>query len=74
MIENLNSNGIRRITPQFIESLCYTSDNPIFRTEEFRLALIDYRRHGLATKNRKDLNIDDEIGFIKTRMGKSLEL
>lgn len=35
-----------------VETIAYASDNPVFRTPEFRMALIDYRIYGKFTRNR----------------------
>ena len=39
-----------------IEHLGYMSLNPVFRSEGFRRAFVEYRLHGLYCKNTKHLN------------------
>ena len=56
------------ITPDFIESFCYMSDNPIFKTEKYRRALIDFREYGFNTPNRIEFNLDDELRHIRDRL------
>ncbi len=56
------------ITPDFIESFCYMSDNPIFKTEKYRRALIDFREYGFYTPNVKEFNLNDELRLIKDRL------
>ena len=73
MIEKLQENGIRRITPNFLESLCYTSESLVFKTETYRKALIDYRKHGLSTRDKKEFDVEDELRFIKSKLGEGLE-
>ena len=53
-------------TAEMVELVSYTSLNPIFRTAQFRYALIDYRLYGLeAKKAREDIG-DAEMRAIKT--------
>ena len=54
---------------EFIEGVCLSSDNPIFKTSAFRKALGDFRRYGMHTPNKQDYTIDDEIEMIKKRVG-----
>lgn len=56
------------ITPDFIESFCYMSDNSVFKTEKYRMALIDFREHGFYTPNRIEFNLDDELRHIRDRL------
>lgn len=56
------------VTADFLESIAYMSENPIFRTEKFRRALMDFREYGYVTPNKKDFDLDDELRYIKDRL------
>ena len=62
-----SANGLN-VTADFLESLSYISENPIFRTEKFRRALMDFREYGYVTPNRKTFDLDDELRYIRDRL------
>lgn len=56
------------ITPDFIENFCYMTDNPVFKTEKYRRALIDFRKYGFYTPNLIEFNLNDELRRIRDRL------
>ena len=58
-----------KIPPNLIESLSYASDNPAFKTADFRNAMIDYRQYGLSIKNEASDDTDTLIRLIKAKCG-----
>lgn len=36
-----------------VEAIAYASDNPVFREQAFRIALIEFRRYGVYPKRKK---------------------
>ena len=67
-INDVKLTGGLTITADFLESFSYMSDNPIFRTERFRRALVDFREYGYVTPNKKEFDVDDELRLIKDRL------
>lgn len=66
-------NGGVRLGYRLLLSIGYSSDNPVFKTAEWRLALIDYRRYGLRTPNAVKEDLDREMRLLaekfKGRLG-----
>lgn len=56
------------INADFLEHFAYSSENPVFKTEKFRRALIDFREYGCATPNRIDFDLDEELRLIKEKL------
>ena len=56
------------VTADFLENFAYTSDNPVFRTERFRRALMDFREYGYATPNKIEFDLDRELEYIKNNL------
>lgn len=52
----------------FIESVCQSSENPIFKSVAFRRVLADFRKYGMYTPNRKDYTVTDELEGIRNRL------
>ena len=67
------ANGLN-VTADFLENLAYMSDNPFFRTEKFRRALMDFREYGYVTPNRKGFDLDDELRYIRDRIRRTKRL
>lgn len=59
---------------RLILSISYSSDNPVFRTEEWRRALIDFRRYGLRTPNAVKEDLDREIRYLAEKLCGRLEI
>lgn len=59
----------RRIPVNLVEAVAYASDNPAFKTVEFRKALIDFRKYGLRTPNAVQFDVDAEIKLILAKLG-----
>ena len=57
-----------KITPEMIERISYSSGNPGFRTERFRLALQDYWQYGCKTPNAVTSTVEDELDMIRKRL------
>lgn len=53
----------------FIENVCQSSTDPIFKTAAFRKALADFRKYGMYTPNRREYTIMDELEGIRNRLG-----
>lgn len=51
------------------ERICMASDNPIFKTAEFRRVLGDFRRYGMHSPNQSEYTIADELEKIKANIG-----
>ena len=56
------------ISADLVETIAYHSDNPAFRSVEFRKALTDYRRYRCRTPNKVAFNLDSEITAIKHKL------
>ena len=56
------------ISADLVETIAYHSDNPAFRTIEFRKALTDYRRYKCKTPNKVQFSLDNEIAIIKRKL------
>lgn len=72
MLSRLMDDGVR-VSYRTLLSLSYSSDNPAFRSEEWRLALIDYKKYGKRTPNAVKPSLEAEIGHIMTKLSKGLE-
>lgn len=57
-----------KVDADLIEAIAYHSDNPAFRTVEFRKALTDFRRYKCKTPNKVKFNLDQEIKAIKLKL------
>ena len=55
----------KRISAEQIESMAINSDNPIFRTVEFRIALIHYRRYGLRQEAKAKWTVEEAVHYAK---------
>ena len=62
------------VNAQLIENLAYSSDNIFFKTEEFRKALVEFKRYGLSQKALHEIDIDEEIDEIKLKYNEWLVL
>lgn len=58
------------VNADFLENFAYTSDNPVFRTERFRRALMDFREYGYSTPNKMEFDIDRELRYIKNHLNR----
>lgn len=56
------------VNADLVETIAYHSDNPSFRTVEFRKALTDYRRYRCRTPNKVEFNLESEIAAIKYKL------
>lgn len=56
------------VSADLVEAIAYHSDNPSFRSVEFRKALTDYRRYKCRTPNKVEFNLDSEIASIKFKL------
>lgn len=54
------------LTPLLIEQVTYTSDNPLFKSKTFRVALLDFRVNGL--KPYKLDSTSEELRLIKLKL------
>lgn len=52
-----------------IEAVIAKSDNPAFRTTEFRSVLGDFRKYKCHTPNADKVNVDWECEAIRKRLG-----
>lgn len=59
------SEGIS-LTSSLIEQITYTSDNPLFKTRMFRVALLDFRVNGM--KPYKLDSTSEELKLIKLKL------
>ena len=53
-----------------VESFAYSSDNPFFKTETFRKALLDYKKYGCRTPNRMPDDAERELVYIYKNIAK----
>ena len=60
--------------PDLIEALSYSSLDPFFRTDEFRQALMEYRKTGLRPFKALKPNANKELYYIRLRQRKAKEL
>lgn len=58
-----------RLLADFVESISYISNNPAFKTTEFRQALADFRRYKCKTPNSKRFDMKVELETIKKQLG-----
>lgn len=56
------------INADLVETIAYHSDNPAFRSVEFRKALTDYRKYRCRTPNKVQFSLDNEIAAIKYKL------
>lgn len=56
------------ISADLVEVIAYHSDNPAFRSVEFRKALSDYRKYRCRTPNKVQFSLDNEIAVIKHKL------
>ena len=50
-----------RIIMRSIEAIALASDNPAFRTSDFRIALIEFKRFGFVPKSKKKWCVRDAV-------------
>jgi hypothetical protein len=67
----VNPDNLKRwntgIVVRTVETIAYGSDNPVFRTAEYRVALIDFRRFGFYSKNKRKWCIRDAVAASQSR-------
>lgn len=51
-----------------IESVAYASNNDLFKTERFRLALGHYKKYGCQASKNKDMDVNDAMDFAMKRV------
>lgn len=52
---------------RYVESIARTSDNPAFRSPEFRVAFIEFKRKGLRPDTKADWSTDDVVAAAISR-------
>lgn len=74
MLMGLLETDRKLVNAQLIENLAYSSDNKFFKTEEFRKALVEFKRYGLSQKALHEIDIDEEIDEIRLKYNEWLVL
>ena len=67
LINKAKSEGVG-VSADLVEAIAYHSDNPAFRSVQFRKALTDFRRYRCRTPNRVEFNLESEIAAIKNKL------
>ena len=55
------------IVVRAVETIAYASDNPVFHTPDFRLALIDFRRFNFYSKSKRKWCVRDALTASQNR-------
>ena len=74
MIQELLETDKKMVNAQLIENLAYSSDNPFFKTEQFRAALIEFKRYGLSEKSLHEIDVEEELDYIRLKYNEWLVL
>lgn len=64
--DKMGYSGAGRVV-MVVESIAYASDNPAFRTADFRLALISFRRKGFCPRCSRKWSIKDAVKASQVR-------
>ena len=59
------TNKAKAITPQLLETIALNSDNHVFKTIRFRLALVSYRRWGTKPLRPTNWTVKDAVYFAR---------
>lgn len=61
----------KKIVIELIETIAFTSENPVFKTIDFWKALTDFRKYGRSTPNPVRFDVDAEVKRIIRNLKKS---